>query len=222
MKSTRYKTSLWIAKHWLLVFNTIFFTYATLPLLAPILLANGYSGMAGIIYRAYGFTCHQMPSHSYFVAGQQVAVCQRCNAIQVMLAIAGMIYAIRLFRLPVLSFKWFLLFMIPIGIDGGMAFSSELLVVIPIFWLWIVGITLIVGISLLLHSQKAMTWQGYLFFAAGPFSLLYIQLFGPHQSNWWLRTITGSIYAVGAIWLIYPMLEESFHDMRQQAQAQQA
>ncbi len=218
MKPTQYQVKLWIANHWTLVFNGFFFTYAALPVLAPVLLAAGYEGPAAVIYRAYGFTCHQMPSHSHFIAGHQVAVCQRCIAIHVMLAVTGIIYATRLFRVPMLSFRWFLLFLIPMGIDGGMALVSELLVAIPIYPLWIIGIVIMAIAGVLLHRQNLMTWQVYLFFAAGPFSLLYIQIFGPHESNWQLRTITGSIYAVGGIWLIYPMLEESFRDLRREAQ----
>ena len=201
------KTASWWANHWALTLNTFFFTYAALPMLAPILLAQGYAGPAEVIYQLYGFTCHQMPDHSHFIAGQQMAVCQRCNAIQVTLALAGLIYASHLFRLPALNLKWFLLFLIPIGIDGGMALVSDLLTVMPVYPLWIVGLTLIAISSLWLYSRRLLSWPVALFFAAGPFSLLYLQLFGPHSSNWWLRAITGAIYAVGVIWLIYSMFE---------------
>lgn len=218
MKSTRHSIATLLAQHWLLAFNTFFVAFAVLPILAPILLARGYTNIAGLIYRIYGFTCHQMPSHSDFIAGHQVAVCQRCNAIHVMLALAGIIYAARLFRFSVMSFKWFLLFMIPMGIDGGMALVSELSVFIPLYPLWIIGIIIIIVAGGFLIYNGLATWQVYLFFAAGPVSLLYVQIFGPHTSNWWLRTITGAVYALGAIWFIYPIMEESSCDTQQEAQ----
>jgi uncharacterized membrane protein len=215
MTSTRNGNSQWLADHWVLAFNTFFVIFAVLPMLAPVLLANGYASLASLIYGMYGFTCHQMPSHSDVIAGHQVAVCQRCNAIHIMLAVGGIVYAIRLFRPPPLSFKWFLLFMIPIGIDGGTAFVSELSKFIPLYPLWIIGLVIIVGASILLHRQKLMTWQMYLFFAAGPISLFLVQTFGPRESSWWFRTVTGAIYALGAVWLIYPMLADSTHQERQ-------
>jgi uncharacterized membrane protein len=207
-----------MANHWVLAFNLFFVMFAVLPMLAPVLMANGYSVLASIIYRMYSFTCHQMPSHSDVIAGHQVAVCQRCNAIHVMLAIGGIIFAIRLFRPPMLRFKWFLLFMIPIGIDGGTAFVSELMRFIPAYPLWIIGLVIIIGATILLRSQKLLTWQWLLFFTAGPIALLLAQTVGPYESSWWPRTITGSIYALGAIWLIYPMLEVSYRDEREKLQ----
>ena len=219
MNVTRYKATLWLSQHWLLVFNIFFFTYAALPILAPILLAYGYINIASIIYRAYGYTCHQLPSHSFFIAGQQIAICQRCTAIYSVMALTGLAYtAIHFLRLPPLSFQWFLLFLIPMGVDGGMAFVSELTVVLPFWPLWVIGLMLIVLIGWFMRSQRAAMWQVYLFLAAGPLSLLYVQWFGPHQSSWLLRVITGSIYGVGSIWLIYPMLEDSFRDLRDQTQ----
>lgn len=141
-----------LAQHSVLMFNLFFIIFAALPILAPILLAYGYTSIAGVIYRLYGFTCHQMPSHSDFIGGHQVAVCQRCNAMHIMLAVAGLMYALRLFRPSLISFKWFLLFMILIGIDGGMAFVSELSLVMPIYWFWILGIAIIIGVGALIAA----------------------------------------------------------------------
>lgn len=204
------KTTRWFTHHWLLVVNTFFFVYATLPLLAPILLAYGYSGLAGLIYRAYGFTCHQLPSHSYFIAGHQVAICQRCLAVHGTMALAGLVYGLSLFRWPVISFKWLLLFVIPIAVDGGLGLVSQLSLFIPIFIFWLLGLTVAALVSLTLYRRQAMTWQAILFMAAGPVTLLYFQLFGPHESNWWLRTITGAIYAIGLVWFFYPALALGF------------
>lgn len=219
-KRSQAKLQLWLANHWLLLFNFLFAFYITLPLLAPVLLANGYTRSAGWIYWVYGFTCHQLPAHSFFIFDHQVAICQRCTAIHGMMVVVGLLYAIRLFRLPPLPFRWFLLFIIPMGLDGGMQMVSQLLLVIPAWPLWGLGLGLIVFLSLLLYQQQALTWQVLLFFLAGPLALLYVQFTGPYESDWLRRTVTGFIYGVGVIWLIYPMLAESFYDLRRQAEAQ--
>lgn len=208
MNATVNKPEQWIAKHWVHLFNTFFITFAILPILAPILLTYGYTNIAEIIYRAYGFTCHQLPSHSDYINGHQIAVCQRCNAIHVTLAVVGLMYALHLFRPTAIRFRWLLLFMIPIAVDGGMAFISELLSVISFSWLWLLGIALMGVVVIFLYKQKTLSWQAILFLAAGPISLLYLQTFGVHQSNWWLRNITGTIYGLGLIWFIYPLMEK--------------
>jgi len=205
---------LWLSRHWLAVFNLFFFTYAGLPLLAPLLLTTGYSGLALTIYRAYGLTCHQLPDHSYFIFGHQVAICQRCTAIHSTMALTGLLYILlRTRRLPPLTFRRYPLFLIPIGMDGGMQLISELLVVLPAYSLWAVGLAAIAIFSLILYFQKGLVWQVWLFFLAGPVSLLLVQYVGPYESDWLRRTVTGMIYAIGTLWLVYPTLEAGFREM---------
>ena len=219
MELTHHRITLWFAKHWVWVMNTFFIIYFLLPLLAPIFLTLGWPRPASAIYWVYGFTCHQLPSHSYFIFGKQVAICERCLAIHASMALVGVLYGLALFRPPVLRFRWYLLFFIPIAMDGGMSWVSELLVVVPIIWFWGIGLAMIAIISLILLWQKLLVWQAVVFLAAGPASLLAIQIFGPHQSDWLLRTITGFIYAAGTIWFMYPLLAEGFRDMQRQAQS---
>lgn len=208
-----------LAAHWLALFNFFFVMYIALPLLAPILLAVGYSSIALTIYRIFGYTCHQLPSHSYFIFGYQVAICQRCAAIHGAMALAGLLYALlRQRHLSPLGFSWYLLFIIPVAVDGGMAWVSLLLTVIPAYIFWAIGLTMIALLGLILYSQKLLVWQVWLFFLAGPLSLLYAQGFGPYESDWLRRTLTGIIYAIGTMWLVYPTLEESFAEVYQHAQ----
>ena len=218
MGLTRYRTILWFAKHGIWLINSFFILYFLLPLLAPVLLTMGFPRIAEAIYWTYGFTCHQLPSHSYFIFGEQVAICQRCLAIHTSMALLGILYGIALFRPPVLPFRWYLLFFIPIAMDGGMQFVSELMVAVPIIWLWGIGLMMIGIINLILLWQRMLVWQVLVFLAAGPLALIIVQTFGPYESNWLFRTITGFIYAAGTVWFIYPLLEESFRDMQREAQ----
>ena len=41
-----------------------------------------------------------------------------------------------------------------------------------------------------------------------------LQLFGFYESNWLMRTITGTIFGVGAVFFAYPYVEEGFADVR--------
>lgn len=206
---------LWLSRHWLAVANTFFFLYVALPVLAPILLANGYTGAANTIYSMYQIACHQLPSRSYFIAGEQVAFCQRDVAIYGSIFLAGLVFNFVRRWLKPLALRWYVFFLVPVAVDGGMQMASTLLEVVPITVLWAVGLIAMGLVSAILQSRKYLTWHSYLFFAFGPLSLLYLQFTGPHLSNGLLRTITGFIFAVGTVWFTYPYMEVSFKDMEQ-------
>jgi len=107
-----------LAKHWLLFANASVGAFAMLPILAPILMAWGYNEPANLIYTLYSFTCHQMPSRSYFIFGHQVAWCQRDFAIYTSIFLAGLVYARVRHWLKPLSLSAYLVAITPMAIDG--------------------------------------------------------------------------------------------------------
>jgi uncharacterized membrane protein len=187
---------LWIARHWLALFNVAFGLYVLLPLLAPVLLNAGLPGAARPIYAVYSLTCHQIPDHSYFLFGPwlapsheqlvaagmpdtpnlfvqrrftgneeigfKVALCQRDVAIYGSVLVGGLIFALVRRRVRPLSGKLFLLFLIPMAIDGG------------------------------------------------------TQLFGWRESNWWLRTLTGALFGIAGVLWIYPYVDDAMLDVIEQ------
>lgn len=106
------------AKHWTLVLGLFMGLYAGLPFLAPILMANGYSGPANFLYSAYRFTCHQLPSRSYFIFGYQVAYCHRDTAIYVTLFAAFLLFALVRDRIKPLPWQGYVAFITPMAVDG--------------------------------------------------------------------------------------------------------
>ncbi len=65
--------SLWLARHYLAIFNVVIFVYLAVPFLAPALMKVGADAPAGVIYKAYGFVCHQLAFRSWFLFGEQAA-----------------------------------------------------------------------------------------------------------------------------------------------------
>ena len=204
---------LWLSKHWLALANLFFLTYVGLPFLAPLLLANGYNRGANIIYQLYNFTCHQFPSRTYFVSGQQVCMCHRCVAMYGTIFLGGLVFGLVRDRLKPLPLHWYLLFLIPIGLDGGLAMAGELTQVIPTLILSGLGLAVLAAIAVVVLKQKERRWPGYVILAVGLLAVIYMQFWGPHYSNYYLRTITGFIFGFGTVWFVYPLMEESFLDM---------
>jgi uncharacterized membrane protein/glutaredoxin len=151
----------WLSQHWLFLFNLAVGLYAGLPLLAPFLIAVGLTSPARLIYFVYRFNCHQIPSRSFFVFGYQMAYCQRCTATYTSILIGGLIFAVVRDRLKPLSWKLYLLALVPMAIDGT------------------------------------------------------LQLFGLHESNWWLRTVSGTLFGLASVWLFYPYVEMAMKDVRE-------
>jgi uncharacterized membrane protein len=111
----------WCVDHWLAAFNTMMAVYVVLPLLAPPLLAVGSTGAADLIYWAYSYTCHQLPSHSWFVFGHQMAYCQRDTAIYTAMLVGGIAYGRARLWTRGLPLWAYVLLSLPIAIDGGTA-----------------------------------------------------------------------------------------------------
>jgi uncharacterized membrane protein len=106
-------------RHWLAYFNTGLIVFAGLPILAPILAAFGANGAAVEIFQAYSITCHQMPSRSYYIFGQQMAYCERNTAIYGTMALAAIAYGyLRKRGLPPLNLSLYVLFILPMAVDG--------------------------------------------------------------------------------------------------------
>lgn len=184
---------LWIARHWLALFNVLVAFYLLLPLAAPALARAGLTTPASLIYSVYSATCHQLPERSYFLFGERpfyslasletsglaegkglferrafrgnqttgykIAVCQRDVAIYGSVVLAGLLFGMLRRRVRMISFKFYLLLLIPIAVDG------------------------------------------------------LSQLFGLRESNWWLRTFTGALFGGASVWLAYPYLEAAMGDV---------
>lgn len=190
---------LWIARHWLALFNTAWGLYVTLPFFAPVLLEAGFTTQAHLIYTLYSYACHQLPDHSYFLfgtslapnaatleaagmpagpnlfvqrafvgneaVGYKVALCQRDVAIYATIAGCGLLFNLVRTRLESPSIRLYLLFLIPIALDGG------------------------------------------------------TQLFGLRESTWLLRTLTGALFGAATVWLVYPYVEAAMEEVIETEQA---
>jgi uncharacterized membrane protein len=69
-----------VLRHWLGIINFHILVFLVGAMEAPLLLYLDQPWLAKIVYGFYGFFCHQDPSRSFFLLGNQVAVCSRCLA----------------------------------------------------------------------------------------------------------------------------------------------
>lgn len=71
-----------------------------------------------------------------------------------------------------------------------------------------------IGFALVTRWTKPLPWR-WMFALWIPMALDgFTQLFGLRESNWQLRVVTGSLFALSCVWVAYPYLREGFQDMR--------
>ena len=108
-----------MCRHWLFAINVVLIAYATIPFLAPVFAALGVDRPANVVYYLYSFTCDQIPSHSYFLFGHQMAICERCTAIYLSMVASGLAYVrLRNRHVRPLPWYWYLAMIFPMALDG--------------------------------------------------------------------------------------------------------
>ncbi len=204
------RMSMFISRHWLLLVNAILFIFIALPMLAPVLMHLGYTGPAGLIYTAYKLTCHQLAFRTYFFFGEQPVYTM--DQLRASLAIQGE---------DPLYWSTFL------G-NGQLGYKMAWCERNTAIYSSIFGAGLLFG--LIGSRLRPLDWRVYLAFITpmaidGFWQLFtspaYILPFLPeHESTWLLRTITGALFGIGSVWLIYPYLQEAMKDVHAQAESQ--
>lgn len=98
--------------------------FVGLPFAAPWLLAHGYIQSAGLIYRAFGFLCHQIPERSFHIEGHALGVCARCTGIYAGFATSVLFYPLfrSLKRADAPARIWLLLACVPIAVDFALGY----------------------------------------------------------------------------------------------------
>ena len=108
----------WVLRHWLLLANLSNAATVAGAVLSPFLMAQGWASLGRTLFASYSLICAQNPAHSYFLFGYQMAIDQRMLAIYVAATLAGLAYGPLRPRLPVLSWRWYLVLIAPMAVDG--------------------------------------------------------------------------------------------------------
>lgn len=212
--------NLFLSRHYMLVFNILVFIYLGMSFLAPVLAKERALAPAGLLYKAYGFVCHQLGFRSFYLFGEQpfypraaahVAGYQtfqqatglgESGSVEDILGARAFIgddtvgYKVALCERDVAIYGGILLF--------GLLFAAT-------------------GFRL-----KALPWWVWLLIAIAPigldgFSQLLSQpplnLFPFRESTPTLRVLTGFLFGFFTAWFGYPLVEESMIDTRKLMQA---
>jgi uncharacterized membrane protein len=100
-----------VRTHWLGLINLHLFIFIGGALAAPCLLHLNLEWAWRIVYRFYGFFCHQEASRSFLIFGDQVAICSRCLSFYCSALAVGMWVGLK--KPKALSFRLALILCLP-------------------------------------------------------------------------------------------------------------
>jgi uncharacterized membrane protein len=220
------KIILGFTRHWLAVISLILALYVGLAMLAPALMAAGFTGPANSLYRFYGPFCHQMAFRSFFIFGDQYAYPRELAGTNL---VPFETYAATLPEFAAIdpsdTNRLFLQARAFVG-NMTMGYKSALCQRdLAIYGMMLIG-GLIYGVVrrfrpvrqlpiwlFVLIGLFPIAWDGFsqlfgYFFALIPGAEGLAALFPPRESTPFLRVFTGALLGFALVWLIYPHLED--------------
>ena len=184
---------LWIAQHWLALFNALVALYLLLPFLAPVLANAGLTRPASLLYSVYSATCHQLPERSYFLFGEQPFYSLSSLETGGLSEDQGL-FQRRAFRGNDSTGYKIAVCQRDVAIYGSVVLAGLLFGLLR-------GRVRGIGLKVYLPLLIPMAIDGL------------SQLFGLRESNWWLRTVTGALFGGASVWLAYPYIEAAMRDV---------
>jgi|GEM_PF-943405 len=112
------KTIRFGGRRWLTILNSINLGLVFLAFATPLAASWGWSWLSNPVFGACHIICVQDPTHSFYIQGQQMAICQRCLAIYAVLGLVGLLFHLVRHRLRPLNFWQFGLFCLPMAVDA--------------------------------------------------------------------------------------------------------
>lgn len=199
----------WVNHHWIALVNLFFIGYLGVAFMAPILMRLGFEQIASIIYKVYGFFCHQLAFRSFFLFGDQIVYPREVAHVDELISFGAatglnemdLLGARNFLGDPLLGYKVALCER-DVAIYGGIILFGLLF-------------------ALLKNKVKKLPIHIWVIFALLPitldgFSQLLSQIplkyiaenFPFRESTPCIRTLTGFLFGVGIAWLGFPILSE--------------
>jgi uncharacterized membrane protein len=207
------KFSLWLSKNYVLFITAILVVFVGFPFLAPVLMYQGHTTGANIIYKVYSIFCHQLSFRSYFFYGEQPfyprALANIPNVITYEAATGMSAFDTNFARAflgnSLLGYKVAICER-DVAIYGSLIlaalifqFTGKKIKALPWYW-WVIIALIPIGIDGASQIPSlSIGWPTWL-----PI----------RESTPLLRTITGALFGLGTGWYVFPIMEESMIETR--------
>lgn len=194
-----------VSKHWLGIAIVGLFLFQALPWVAPVLMRAGFVDQAAWIYAVYAPTCHQLAYRSYFLFGEQPAysVAELQQHLENDHAASEVFFWRDVRGNAELGYK--------------VAYCERDTAIYGAMWLCLVAYAFLRKRRLI----KPLRVRWFLLVFLPPIAIDGLtQLFGWRESNPLLRSLTGAWFALGAMWLVLPIVDDGMRDLSAQTERQ--
>ena len=173
-----------VSGHWLVLVNLFMGLYIGLPILSPVLYRLGYPEAGGLIQTLLRPFCHQRPERSFFLFGERAIY----SYDELAARLGQELVPSRYVGNPEIGFK--------IAVcERDVAIYGTMFLVGLLFWF----------VRDRLRPLRAREF-GLLILPMAVDGLG--QLVGLWTSTWVSRVVTGALFGLAAVWLVYPYLQE--------------
>ncbi len=104
--------------YWAHIITVILGTIVLIAIAVPFLSYLGMDAIAKPLFYALHYVCAQIPAHSFYILGHQLGLCARNFSIYASMFLGSLTFVLSKKRLPGIPWWVWLLFMLPIALDG--------------------------------------------------------------------------------------------------------
>ena len=223
VSSTIYRTTNWIARHWLATFNSFIGLYVLLPLVAPLLMMNGFTRPANWLYTIYAPTCHQMAFRSVFIGGEQIVYPrEHAHTLQNITSFEEYAQHLEEFHDVSLTGLGTDLMLTARSFTGNseMGYKSAICQRDLMIFGGVFAGGLIFAVVSRRRNVRPLPIWAFILFGMGPIGLdgfsqlfsYYIPQLAFRESPPYLRLLTGLIFGLSVAWLALPHLQQGMTD----------
>jgi uncharacterized membrane protein len=204
----------WISHYYLAMFMVIFFTYTSLPFLAPVFMKLNLDIPAKAIYTIYSPLCHQLTFRSWFLFGEQAYYPRALSGIQGVITYEQLTGSDTIDVMAARSFIGNEKIGYKVALcERDIAMYGSLFIFVVFF-------------SLNKSRIKSLPWYIWLVLGLGPIGLDGVSqlpsLMTTYLPSWMiirestplLRTLTGVMFGIMTGWYLFPLIEESMRETR--------
>lgn len=206
--------SYWFSKQYMLVLNALVLLFVGLPFLAPVMMKQGLTGPARVIYAVYSPLCHQLSFRSWFLFGEQAYYPRELAGIE------GVISYEELTQAETIDLNAARRFVGNEMVGYKVAFCQRDIA--------IYGGIFLFGVIFALTGRKipGLKWYLWVLFGLVPIGIdgssqlpSLAKSFFPswmiiRESTPLLRSVTGLLFGITTAWFMYPMIEETMLETR--------
>lgn len=107
-----------LMEYWATIITAVLGLLVFIALAIPFLSYFGLDAIAKPLFFAMHYVCAQIPSHSFYIFGHQLGLCERNFSIYASMFVLSLVFVLSKKRLPGIPWWLWLLMILPMAVDG--------------------------------------------------------------------------------------------------------